>query len=800
MRRPTIGLPLPRRRLGRTDLHRAWAVGVLIALVVAVPLIPVVPLGYPPAGASAPGLGGRGLGVIPGSGVGVTVSPGQTWITNAIGRVIRASLKRVVHVRLAAPPRRHPRIDTIVAVLGRGSEPLGIGRSTGNPTAGAGAPAFAGRPRIPRSSLPVAFVRVRPGAKFVQRADITPIRPMRLTVKPLSGLTLEVDRGRALVPTSSGQLVASRLARPFRLPLAPANPLRPRIDIVAVALGAGNSARIIRSTGNASFGATLVNLFGRGRVPPGSLPIAFVRVPAAATTLSSNDVAGLAPTAQSAGVAPLRIGGVLLTAVRAVMLGVGLLMTIALLGVGRIFGALGRSRAIVLSLLVMAALGVAIAAAHAGTPRQLLSMLSKTAGQPLIYGALLACLVTTLQADPRNRRRLLAAWSVMTIVEAAFVVIQLVSGAAYDPLRGFTRPQGTVGADFVGALAGAGLFGGLALLAAASDRRAQVLGIAAVVGALVTLSVVQARGALVTVALAMLFLAVCAKGRLRAHVVTRWRLGSGTRGRAGVVIAAMIIAFGGLVLVSRSLWLPRLNASSTRGFDRPATWLAGLRLAADHPLIGAGPVDISRIIAANPRYRSTPFGATGINPHNTWIYAADEGGIPYAVALVVVTLLFLWALWRRRERRVEDPYLWAAMIVLGPLFAINNLFTHPEVMVVTLLTGGMLLARDPGDAPTPDEATPAAAPDEREPESQVAFPRPGSHDAVGHRSAPTRVHEPAGERGSEASAAVVPSPSPRLGAGTLPPPPSRRSALGRTWRRIGLDRRSSPPGSGRSQS
>jgi O-antigen ligase len=157
------------------------------------------------------------------------------------------------------------------------------------------------------------------------------------------------------------------------------------------------------------------------------------------------------------------------------------------------------------------------------------------------------------------------------------------------------------------------------------------------------------------------------------------------------VIAAVAVAGIGLYLTS-GIWSARLSSKLTAGFDRPATWVSGLRIASDHPLTGVGPNHVADTVTSAIRYTYTPYGATFSNPHNTWIYAMAAEGFPYGLVLLLATVFLVWALVAKPGADGAE-YLAAGLLASGLVFAVNNLFTHPDNMIFVLLAAAVILER-----------------------------------------------------------------------------------------------------------
>jgi hypothetical protein len=118
-----------------------------------------------------------------------------------------------------------------------------------------------------------------------------------------SGLKIEVAQGEAIIPgnvsaTQSGYYFRNTAAATFTL--AAANGSNPRIErIVATVFdesyeGSKNEAKIEVKEGTAKAGATLTNLEGVAAAPKNSITLAYVLVPAAATTITNTDIRNVA--------------------------------------------------------------------------------------------------------------------------------------------------------------------------------------------------------------------------------------------------------------------------------------------------------------------------------------------------------------------------------------------------------------------------------------------------------------------------------------------------------------------------
>ncbi len=347
-------------------------------------------------------------------------------------------------------------------------------------------------------------------------------------------------------------------------------------------------------------------------------------------------------------------------------------------------------RPLVSGLLVLAGLGAVAAIANVSPNQGLAALLAQLVGQPLVFAALLIAIPAYLRGGELARRRLLAAFSVGIIAQAGVIVLELTSGGAYDSLRGFTRAQGTIGADFVSALGMAGFFVGVATCVRWREggKRAgsAALGLTTILASLVILVAAVARGGVIGVFIGGAYVLV-SDPRLR---------------RLAVPITALVavVLVGSLLTPAGHLWTDRLGTGSVQSFDRPATWVSGARIGLDHPLTGIAEQDIEADLIDVRSYRQTPFGDSRVLPHNSWIIVLDEGGFG---ALAVVLLLTVSAFAAVRPppggRSTEERLYVAALIGMLAIAAINNVFRHPELMVPTLMLISLIAVRPHRMAP-----------------------------------------------------------------------------------------------------
>ena len=348
-----------------------------------------------------------------------------------------------------------------------------------------------------------------------------------------------------------------------------------------------------------------------------------------------------------------------------IALGVGLFLLPWVRGVPALPRAL---RATVVALFSLAAIALPVAVLNSTKPADLVSEISHGVGQPLLYGLLVLAIAAALRSSASARERILGAFAIAILAQALIVAAEFATGAAFDVARGVTRAQGTVGANFLSAMAMLGFFVGLSLRTGSVSRQMVRLGTLTVLASGAIMVLATTRGAFVAAAVGLgylLFTGLGARGR-------RIALG------AGAAIVAVVL----FVPPVAELWTSRLDSQGLAGFDRGSTWLSGIRMGLDDPLSGLGTIGVEEGVVENAYYRLTTFGVTSVVPHNIWILGFAEGGLPTLLGLLAFSFFALLAvLGRPRLDSGPDRYLVAGLLAITIVAMINNLFTHPEVMV-----------------------------------------------------------------------------------------------------------------------
>ena len=183
------------------------------------------------------------------------------------------------------------------------------------------------------------------------------------------------------------------------------------------------------------------------------------------------------------------------------------------------------------------------------------------------------------------------------------------------------------------------------------------------------------------------------------------RLG-GRRRVMTVIVMACLLA--GALFALQGLWSSRFGASSTRAFDRPATWAAGVRMVTDNPLTGTGSTTGQFVAAleSDVNYSETSYGGNSSVPHNASLRRCVAGsGLLYGACFTWLTWLYLSAIARVR-RRSRERYLVAAAAAGGVTYVVNAMFPHPEISVFMLLIAALAVqasrTRGASDPPLPD--------------------------------------------------------------------------------------------------
>lgn len=115
----------------------------------------------------------------------------------------------------------------------------------------------------------------------------------------------------------------------------------------------------------------------------------------------------------------------------------------------------------------------------------------------------------------------------------------------------------------------------------------------------------------------------------------------------------------------------------------------GIRLGLDNPLLGAGP---NRFGAEIVDYRADAYGTIALAPHNTYLQAFAELGIPGLLMLLGVLIwnvVRLYRIWRHPTATPIDDWLWAVVaMVLSyylSIFFLNHLYARDIYLVLAVV-------------------------------------------------------------------------------------------------------------------
>jgi O-antigen ligase len=295
------------------------------------------------------------------------------------------------------------------------------------------------------------------------------------------------------------------------------------------------------------------------------------------------------------------------------------------------------------------------------------------------YAAVVVLLVTLLDSPSWMRR---AVWAIVVGVGllAVLAIVQQVTHSYAASYGGFAsilpaghanRSAGPLNPNPFGQVLAASAV--LALYLAAVERRlpGRALAVALAVACVAGVTYTQSRAALI----ALLIVAVAA-GVLR-----------GVRLRVLAVAACGVIVLGSLVLpaglqtrvgalyaaVSSNAGTPQ--DPSLRG--RESENLAGLRMWADHPLVGVGPDNFEVHYLKYAETIGTDSRAEQRGAHNLYLESLAETGLLGALAFFGVLWLALAGAWRARRRlRGHDALLAEGILVALGAYLICALTLH----------------------------------------------------------------------------------------------------------------------------
>jgi len=198
------------------------------------------------------------------------------------------------------------------------------------------------------------------------------------------------------------------------------------------------------------------------------------------------------------------------------------------------------------------------------------------------------------------------------------------------------------------------------LAARSGSRAARIAWLALACLSLFVIAASLSRGAwlgVLAVTLAALLLGLASAQRVRRS----WILVA-----FGIAAAALVLPLATPMragLIYRAHQLTDVSAPTSR--TRLELWRAGIRMAADHPVLGVG---VDAYVAAFPRYRTSTltrieWGGTPTKAHNDAIQILATQGLLGGLAALAMVLLTARAAWRIARR--DDPGTRGAAVAAG---------------------------------------------------------------------------------------------------------------------------------------
>ena len=255
--------------------------------------------------------------------------------------------------------------------------------------------------------------------------------------------------------------------------------------------------------------------------------------------------------------------------------------------------------------------------------------------------------------QPERVRQLLRAIAVAGIPIAIYAILQylgwdpVIDPSAYHTGTGaleIVRPPATMGyASYLATYLLSVIFSGVALVLVEELPKWRIIGAAA--GGLGTAALILTgtRAAILALLCGAVLLGLWLRPKIRVRELI-----------AGLAVLALIAGFyfssAGQLLRSRVRW----SMGDPAGGGRPLLWRDSIRMAGSRWLVGFGPETFSIWF---PRYQSAELARVypafyQESPHNIFLDALVDEGIPGAGLLVAVTMLGFGAAWKRRDSKL----------------------------------------------------------------------------------------------------------------------------------------------------
>ena len=164
---------------------------------------------------------------------------------------------------------------------------------------------------------------------------------------------------------------------------------------------------------------------------------------------------------------------------------------------------------------------------------------------------------------------------------------------------------------------------------------------------------------------------------------TRWQLSAACAGLAAYALLFLVIPWAAGTPAAIETRLARLSSSS----GRYELWGHSLRIAAEHPWFGVGPMHLAH-------WRLPSHAAA--HPHNAMIQVAAEWGIPALCVALLAIIVLVRRTFSRVDRSRLDPVDLALLVAVTGAAAqsfVDGVIVMPVTQTATMVVGGWFAAR-----------------------------------------------------------------------------------------------------------
>jgi hypothetical protein len=151
-----------------------------------------------------------------------------------------------------------------------------------------------------RQAFASLFGKTQPGTLTSSAGGVVNTSDLAVTAQASPNMTVNVAGGSCWIPqtqAANGGLYFGLNDATVVVSISASNATNPRVDLVCATVndaaysGSTNNWTIQAITGTATAGATLSNLTGAPAIPAASIPLAYILVPAASTSVTSGNIA-----------------------------------------------------------------------------------------------------------------------------------------------------------------------------------------------------------------------------------------------------------------------------------------------------------------------------------------------------------------------------------------------------------------------------------------------------------------------------------------------------------------------------